>query len=104
MSPLVHQLVEQLKFVQSKQTDPDCASRVGWAVAEIQRLASQQSRALCALRYMAPRVQHDCVELSLRAAGTRVESDPVFQSMRVLQEDAMKLYNELEKEYATWSK
>jgi hypothetical protein len=108
MSPRVAELLSQLTYVreqlQKRQLETDLRDRVGWAIAEIQHLASQQDRALHALRFMSPRVQAESVELALRAAGTRVEADPVYQAMKLQQEDAMSLYHELEKEYAAWKR
>jgi hypothetical protein len=94
------ELIKALEYEVSRAHDRDNVSRLTWAIGEINRLAEQQTRALQALRYLVPRLHQDAVELSLRATGTRVESDPLFQALKLQQEKALELYHELEKERA----
>jgi hypothetical protein len=92
------ELLRQLEFVHSRQSDPDCGSRMVWAIGEITRIASREERVLQALRFLAPTVQYDGVDIACRVAGTHVEADPLYQALRLQRENVLNLYNELEKE------
>lgn len=104
MSPKTLELYRSLEYELGLHPPAsDTASRLKWALSELTRLGEHQERTLLALRANLPRLQHDYFDLSLRAAGTRLESDPLFQTLKLQVEEVTQLYRELEKEYA-WTK